>query len=93
MPPTLTRHSLTLPPDIPHLSPYPIVVAVRSAKEVRDDIPSVTGGVLGRQADDVEAVEKREDVRRDDLEAEHSHEGGPEELETFGVRLGVKVER
>ena len=69
------------------------LVTVRAPKEVRDDVLRRAGDVLRRQADDVDAVQEREDVRREDLPYEHARERGPEDLETFVVRRAVEVKR
>jgi hypothetical protein len=48
--------------------------------------------VLGGQAEDTEAIQKREDVRRNDLKDEHGRKSNPKQAYPFVVRSVVKVQ-
>lgn len=49
--------------------------------------------MLGCETEDVEAVQQREDIGRNNLEKEHSSECTPKQLQPFVIGRGVKVER
>lgn len=67
------------------------LVTVRAPKEVRDYVLGADGNMLRREAEDVDTVQEREDVGREDLPDEHARERAPEELQTLVVRGAVEV--
>ena len=48
--------------------------------------------MLGRKTKNVEAIQKWEDISRDDLVGKHSSECTPKESHSFVVSSGVKVQ-
>ena len=69
------------------------LVSVRSTEKVGNDILRRAGNVLCGEADDVDAVQEREDIRGEDLPDEHPRERGPKDLETLVVHRAIEVER
>lgn len=66
-------------------------VTVGSSEQVGKHIDSASGSLLSSKTDDVDTVEEREHVCRDDLPKEHATQGRPEELETLRVSGTVEV--
>ena len=48
--------------------------------------------MLRGQTEDVDTIQKREDVRRDDLIDEHPRKRDPKQAYPFMVRTGIKVQ-
>jgi len=44
------------------------------------------------EAEDVDTVQQGENISRNDLVKEHSRECHPEELDTFGIGIGVEMQ-
>jgi hypothetical protein len=68
------------------------LVAIRTSKDVGEDVPHTGRSTLGSEAKDVEATEEREYIRWDDLKDEHSGECSPKESHSFAVRSSVQVQ-
>ena len=60
-------------------------VSVSTAEEVRDHILSRGRRVLRGKTKNVDSVQKRENVRREDLPDEHPSERGPKEFQALLV--------
>ena len=68
------------------------LIAVCTSEDVCKDILDAWGCTLRSQTKDTKAIEKREDVRWNDLINEHRSEYGPKESHSFFVRRAVEVE-
>lgn len=53
-------------------------VAIRATKQVGDDVNGFGRGMLSGEADDIDTIQKGENVCRKDLVYEHPSEGSPE---------------
>jgi hypothetical protein len=67
-------------------------IAVRTSKHVSEDVLHIVGCMLRSQTKDVDAIEEREKICRDDLIDEHSGECNPKESNSFVIRGSVKVQ-
>ena len=67
-------------------------ITVRTAEQVRDYIKALRRRVLRGEADNVDAIQEREDIRGNDLVDKHSGECCPEELDALVVGRSVEME-
>jgi hypothetical protein len=64
-----------------------------TSKDVSEHILQARVRVLRSKAEDVDTVQGRKHIRRNDLKRKHSSERSPEDFETASVRSRVVMQR